>query len=88
MKKILSLNQARKISRYMRDFEVIPKKTLIQKIRIVAGVTLISIEVMPNGLGIVCYPLGFLCLKIRKEDFLKIIENYKMIFLEKIRRKN
>ena len=55
------------------------------KFKLIAGITCIAIAVIPNGLGVVCYPLGFWLLGIGMADLLRFKEELIRKFKNKIR---
>ena len=61
-------------------FKFIHKKN---KFKIVCGIICISIAIIPNGTGLILYPLGFLLLGFNKMDFYR----YKEIALRKLKSK-
>ena len=67
-----------------KGFKFIVKKN---KFKIVLGCVCLGVAIFPNGLGLVCYPLGFALLSINKVDLkqhkrkaLRLIK-YKMMCL-------
>jgi len=54
------------------------------KFKLVCGISCLVIAVIPNGLGIVFYPLGFYLLGIGSADLFK----YKELFIKKLKFRN
>lgn len=46
------------------------------KVKIAFGLTFLTIALIPNGLGVPCYYLAFICLGIRKVDLFNYKEKY------------
>lgn len=65
-----------------KGFEFIPKKN---KLKVALGVGLLAVAIFPNGLGFLCYPMGFMLLGIKKKDLLIYIENAKFKLKEVLR---
>ena len=62
-----------------KGFKFIHKKNMF---KIIAGLGCLVIAVIPNGLSLIFYPLGFILLNINRIDLFK----YKEIGIKKVKR--
>lgn len=58
-----------------KNMQLIPKKS---KVKISCGISCLIVGIIPNGLGFVFYPLGFMLLGIKREYVINKVYNCKI----------
>ena len=75
-KKYVHFNDYLKTERNIDNLKNLGIKRIFKKnkLKMYLGLTFLTIALIPNGLGIPCYTLAFICLGIRKVDIFHLKE--------------
>ena len=80
MKTIINYKELQKIVKYRNSLNINRVKLLNKrnKLKIYLGVGCLVIAIIPNGSGLLFYPLSFMLLGISLNDILKLKDNLKL----------